>query len=265
MKIKLNSILFFFRKRLLITIFNSFVFLCFTGVYASSTSIITTEKTSKNTIQQLQISGLVYDSNGIPLAGAKILEKGTTNGVQTDFDGNFSIKVSTPNATLVVSYLGFTSKEVIVNNQTNLKITLTEDVSALDEVVVVGYGTQKKVNLTGSVASIDQKFLANRPITNSSQALQGLSGVYVNMSRGRPGADGANIRIRGVGSFGTNNNPLVLVDGVEYNLRDINPSDIESITVLKDAASSAIYGNRAANGVVLIKTRGGEKGKFKVD
>ena len=107
--------------------------------------------------------------------------------------------------------------------------------------------------------------MANRPITNSSQALQGLSGVYVNMTRGRPGAEGANIRIRGVGSFGTNNNPLVLVDGVEYNLRDINPSDIESVTVLKDAASSAIYGNRAANGVVLVKTRGGEKGKFKIE
>jgi TonB-dependent starch-binding outer membrane protein SusC len=214
--------------------------------------------------QTTKITGKVSSDSGEPLPGVSITIKGTTSGTTTNTDGSYQINAGST-STLIFSFIGFEAKEILVGNQSSINVTLNEGQSQLDEVVVVGYGTQKKVNLTGSVASIDQKFLANRPITNSSQALQGLSGVYVNMSRGRPGADGANIRIRGVGSFGTNNNPLVLVDGVEYNLRDINPSDIESITVLKDAASSAIYGNRAANGVVLIKTRGGEKGKFKVD
>ena len=196
--------------------------------------------------QTTKITGKVSSDTGEPLPGVSITIKGTTSGTTTNTDGSYQISAGST-STLIFSFIGYEAKEILVGNQSSINVTLNEGQSQLDEVVVVGYGTQKKVNLTGSVASIDQKFLANRPITNSSQALQGLSGVYVNMSRGRPGADGANIRIRGVGSFGTNNNRLVLVDGVEYNLRDINPSDIESITVLKDAASSAIYGNRSAN------------------
>ncbi|HAK78279.1 MAG TPA: TonB-dependent receptor [Runella sp.] len=211
------------------------------------------------------ITGTVTDENGIGLPGVSVIVKGTVRGTTTDAVGKYRMILSDNSEVLVFSFVGYISQELPIGNQTTLNVSLKPDTKALEEVVVVGYGVQKKANLTGSVASIDQKFLANRPITNSSQALQGLPGVYVNMAKGRPGADGATIRIRGVGSFGTNNNPLVLVDGVEYNLRDINPSDIESITVLKDAASSAIYGNRAANGVVLVKTRGGEKGKFKVD
>lgn len=211
------------------------------------------------------VTGTVTDESGGGLPGVSILVKGTQKGTTTDASGKYKLDVPDEKAILVFSFVGYLSQEITIGSQTTLNVSLKPDTKALEEVVVVGYGVQKKANLTGSVASIDQKFLANRPITNSSQALQGLSGVYVNMSRGRPGADGATIRIRGVGSFGTNNNPLVLVDGVEYNLKDINPADIESITVLKDAASSAIYGNRAANGVVLVKTRGGEKGKFKVD
>lgn len=214
--------------------------------------------------QSSKVSGRIISSAGEALPGVSVVVVGTTTGTTSDANGNYSI-VASANQTLKFSMIGYSSKEVGVGNQTSVNVTLDVDNRQLEEVVVVGYGVQKKANLTGSVASLDQKFLANRPITNSSQALQGLSGVYVNMTRGRPGADGANIRIRGVGSFGTNNNPLVLVDGVEYNLRDINPADIESITVLKDAASAAIYGNRAANGVVLVKTRGGEKGRFKVD
>lgn len=211
------------------------------------------------------IKGSVTDEAGEKLPGVSITIKGSTLGTTSNTNGEYSIAIPNDKSVLVFSFVGYKAQEVLAGNKTNLNIVLQFDTKALDEVVVVGYGVQKKANLTGSVASIDQKFLANRPITNSTQALQGLSGVYVNMSGGRPGNDGATIRIRGVGSFGTNNNPLVLVDGVEYNLRDINPADIESISVLKDAASSAIYGNRAANGVVLVKTRGGEKGKFKVD
>lgn len=213
---------------------------------------------------QNKVSGRIVSNDGTALPGVSVTVKGTPTGTTSNTDGTYQINAQS-NATLIFSFIGYEQKEVLVGNQTQINVTLSESNEQLSEVVVVGYGTQKKANLTGSVSSIDQKFLANRPITNSSQALQGLSGVYVNMSKGRPGADGATIRIRGVGSFGTNNNPLVLVDGVEYNLRDINPADIESVTVLKDAASSAIYGNRAANGVVLVKTRGGEKGRFKVD
>ncbi|MEZ4905303.1 MAG: TonB-dependent receptor [Spirosomataceae bacterium] len=222
-------------------------------------------KVIDNSFLDQTITGTVVDENGNGLPGVSILVKGTQRGTTSDPNGNYKLDIPEGSTTLVFSFVGYEPQEMIVGNRSVLNITLKPDTKALDEIVVVGYGTQKKANLTGSVASIDQKFLANRPITNSSQALQGLSGVYVNMSKGRPGADGATIRIRGVGSFGTNNNPLVLVDGVEYSLKDINPADIESITVLKDAASSAIYGNRAANGVVLVKTRGGEKGKFKVD
>lgn len=222
-------------------------------------------KLVENMLIDQTITGTVVDENGGGLPGVSILVKGTNRGTTTDPNGKYKLDVPDGSAALVFSFVGYMSQEIVIGNRSTLNITMMPDTKALDEIVVVGYGTQKKANLTGSVASLDQKFLANRPITNSSQALQGLSGVYVNMSKGRPGADGATIRIRGVGSFGTNNNPLILVDGVEYSLKDINPADIESITVLKDAASSAIYGNRAANGVVLVKTRGGEKGKFKVD
>ena len=214
--------------------------------------------------QSRRVTGRVTDATGAVLPGVSVTIAGTTRGSTTDADGNFAIEAS-PDQTLKFSYIGYLSSDVNVGNQTQLSVSLTADNKQLDEVVVIGYGTQKKVNLTGSVASLDQKFLANRPITNSTQALQGLTGVYVNMTGGRPGADAATIRIRGVGSFGTGNDPLVLVDGIEFPLTSVNPTDIESITVLKDAASAAIYGNRAANGVVLVKTRNGSKGKLQVD
>ncbi|KAB7725497.1 SusC/RagA family TonB-linked outer membrane protein [Rudanella paleaurantiibacter] len=232
----------------------------------SSVQVFPAEKlTSLQTADQL-INGRVTSETGEGLPGVNVLLKGSTRGTSTDAEGRFRLNVpESGERILVFSMVGYTTQEIALGSRTTLELQLVPDDKLLSEVVVVGYGVQKRANLTGSVATIDQKFLANRPITNSSQALQGLSGVYVNMSRGRPGNDGATISIRGVGSFGTNTNPLVLVDGVEYSLRDINPADIESITVLKDAASAAIYGNRAANGVVLVKTRGGEKGRFKVD
>lgn len=207
---------------------------------------------------QFQVSGTITDTNGGPLAGANIVEKGTVNGTQTDFDGNFVLDLNNENATLVITYIGFANKEISVNGQTTLNIVLEESAAGLDEVVIVGYGTQKKLNLTGAVSTIDTKDLENRPITSASQALQGMQGVYINQIGGQPGQDAATIRVRGVGTL-NNNNPLVLVNGIEFSINDLNPNDIESITVLKDAASAAIYGSRAANGVVLVTTKKGSE------
>ncbi len=213
------------------------------------------------------VSGVVRSETGEGLPGVSIVVKGTRNGTTSDANGQYRISIpdGVGSATLVFSFVGYVNQELVVGARSTVDVQLVADQKSLDEVVVIGYGTQKKVNLTGSVASLDQKFLANRPITNSTQALQGLTGVHVNMAGGRPGADAATIRIRGVGSFGTGNDPLVLVDGVEFPLTSVNPADIETVTVLKDAASAAIYGNRAANGVVLVKTKTGAKGKLQVD
>lgn len=213
--------------------------------------------------QKKTISGVVTDEYNEPIIGANILEKGTTNGTITDIDGQFTLEISSK-ASLVISYIGYTDKEIPVGNNSTLSINLSEDTKMLEEVVVVGYGTQKKVNLTGAISAIDAATLENRPITNSTQALQGTQGVYVNQAGAQPGADKATIRIRGQGTF-NNNDPLILVDGIEFPLEAVNPNDIESISVLKDAASAAIYGSRAANGVVLVKTKSGKKGKFTVN
>lgn len=215
--------------------------------------------------QEFEISGIVNNNNGQPLPGANILEKGTSNGTQTDFDGNFSLTVSNENATLVVSYIGFLTQEVQLGGKTSFIITLQEDAAKLDEVVVVGYGSQKKVNLTGAVSSVKGDDINKRPITQGSQALQGITpGVYINTNSGEPGNDNAAITIRGVGTL-NNAEPLVLIDGIEAPLNSINPNDIETINVLKDAASASIYGTRAANGVVLITTKRGTVGKTVVN
>lgn len=210
----------------------------------------------------LNITGRVIDSNGEPLIGVNILVKGTNKGTTTDIDGRFSLTDINDQAVLVLSYIGYESQEVPVNGQISLTIIMKEDVQTLDEVVVVGYGTQKKVNLTGSVSTIDfVGALENRPITNASQALGGqASGVWVSQNSGKPGSDGAQIRIRGWGTL-NNPNPLVLVDGVEGTFSQINPNDIESISILKDAASAAIYGSKAANGVVLVTTKMAKTGE----
>lgn len=209
------------------------------------------------------VTGIVEDAMG-PIAGANVVEKGTTNGTITDMDGKFTLDVS-PNAVLVVSFIGYTEQQIPVGNQTSFTIQIKEDSQALDEVIVVGYGTQKKVNLSGSVSSVDFADQAlSRPITNVSNALAGLSaGVQVMQNSGQPGSDGSKIRIRGVGTL-NNQDPLVLIDGVEVSMDLVNPQDIESISVLKDAASSSIYGSRAANGVVLITTKKGKAGKLSV-
>jgi TonB-linked SusC/RagA family outer membrane protein len=210
------------------------------------------------------VTGAVMDADGEPLAGVNIFIKGTSTGIITDAGGQYVITVPDGDAVLTFSFIGFVSREITVGNRTVIDVTLDEDVMALEEVVVVGYGTQKKVNLTGAISTINPKRLENRPITKATQALQGVQGVYVNQAGGQPGVDGATIRIRGQGTL-NNNDPLVLVNGIEYRLDAINPNDIESISVLKDAASSAIYGARAANGVILVKTKSGKKGAFTVD
>lgn len=208
---------------------------------------------------QSTITGVVTSlEDGEALPGVTIVVKGTTNGTVTSVDGSYTI-AAPEGGTLVFSYVGYTTQEVETNNRSVINVQLAEDVGTLDEVVVVGYGTQKKENLTGSVASVNAEALENRPLTSASVALQGtVPGVSVNQNSGQPGRNNVNIRIRGIGTL-NNAAPLILVDGIEAPIDNINPEDIASITVLKDAASAAIYGSRAANGVVLVTTKRGRK------
>jgi TonB-linked SusC/RagA family outer membrane protein len=225
---------------------------------------------------QQTVTGTVTDANGVPLSGANIVEKGTTNGVTADFDGNFSLQVTDGDAVLVVSYIGYATREVPVANQTTLNITLEESAAGLDEVVVVGYGTQKKKDLTGSITSLKQSEIENVPVTAVDALLQGRApGVQVVQNSGAPG--NANyIRIRGNNSLFGENRPLYVIDGVPMNEvttnvlnsggqlttgnNDINPNDIASIEILKDASATAIYGSRGSNGVILITTKRGRTG-----
>lgn len=209
------------------------------------------------------VTGVVLDPMGEPLIGVSIKIKGSTIGTITDFDGNFTLNVKSGDI-LEVSYVGFLSQEITYRDQANLKITLKEDTQNLEEVIVVGFGTQKKVNLTGSVANVDNKLIESRPMTSVSAGLQGLlPGVTIAQRSGQPGSDGGTIRVRGTGTF-NNANPMVIVDGIEGTMNDIDPNDIQSISVLKDAASSAIYGSKAANGVILITTKRGKEGKTSI-
>lgn len=212
--------------------------------------------------QAVEITGKVTDvDSGIPIPSANVIEKGRSNGTMTDFDGNFSLSVANKDAILVFSYIGFTTKEISLNGQSSITVQLQESAATLDEVVVVGFGVQKKVNLTGSVATIDGDMLESRAITSVSAGLSGLlPGVSVNQSSGMPGNDGGTIRIRGTGTL-NQASPMVLIDGVEGSLNDVQANDIGSISVLKDAASAAIYGSKAANGVILITTKSGKSGE----
>ncbi|SFF17254.1 TonB-dependent receptor [Spirosoma endophyticum] len=212
------------------------------------------------------VTGLVTDqANGEALPGVSVVVKNSTRGTTTDGEGRYRLALPENEAALLVfSFVGYQSQEVEIGNRSVIDMALTVSDKTLNEVVVVGYGVQKKVNLTGAISIVDIKKQENAPVTNASQLLQGVEGVYVNQPGGQPGRDVATIRIRGVGTL-NNNNPLVLVNGIEFPLENINPADVESISVLKDAASASIYGSRAANGVVLITTKGGKKDKFTVD
>ena len=217
--------------------------------------------------QQRTVTGVVTDQSGLPLPGVTVVVKGTTQGTVTNSEGNFTLAISDGAETLQFSFVGMKTQEIPIEGRTTFTVVMEEETIGIEEVVAIGYGVQKRVNLTGSVAVIDSKTIENRPITNSSQALQGVKGIYVNQAGGAmPGSDGATIRIRGVGTIGgaSKLNPLILVDGVERSFDDINPNDIESISVLKDAASTAIYGSRAANGVILVTTKMGEADQLNV-
>lgn len=217
------------------------------------------------TTQQAGIcKGLVKDATGESVIGASVVVKGTTNGTITDFDGNFSLDGIKKGDVIVISYVGYQTQEIKWNGSP-LNVILKEDSKTLSEVVVVGYGTQKKANLSGSVAMVDSKELENRPIQNVSSGLQGLMpGVAITGTNGAPGQDAGKIRVRGIGTL-NEAGPYILVDGIETStLSAVDPNDIESISVLKDAASAAIYGSKAANGVVLITTKRGKTGQTKI-
>lgn len=210
-------------------------------------------------IHAQQIKGTITDSKGETIIGATVLEKGTSNGTITNFDGEFSIKVSSPNAILEVSYVGFSSQEVKLAGKTTVKVILTEDTQALGELVVVGYGVQKRASVTGSVSSVNAEKLQKLPTDNVSNMLAGrVSGLVSRQTSGVPGENGSQMYIRGVSTTG-NSSPLILVDGVERDFQNLDPSEIETITVLKDAASAAIYGVKGANGVILVTTKRGSK------
>jgi len=215
--------------------------------------------------QDLVVTGVITDGvTGETIPGATVLQKGTGNGTVTDFDGKFKLSISGDNPVLVVSFVGYETQEVTVGNQTNFTIVLQEESTQLTEVVVIGYGTQKKKVVTGAIESVSAEEITSTPILRAEQALQGrTAGVQVTNQSGQPG-EAPNVLIRGAGTTG-NSAPVYVVDGLLVgNIEYLNPGDIESIDVLKDAASAAIYGTRAANGVVLITTKSGTKGKMNV-
>ena len=216
--------------------------------------------------QDGKIWGVVSDAFG-PIAGANVVVKGTTNGTITDMDGRFSLDAP-KGAKLQISYIGYITKELTVDTKTDYVIELVEDSQALEEVVVVGYGTEKKVNVIGSIAQIGSEKLENRSTPQLSNVLTGqMAGVTVIQRSGRPGNSGGEIRVRGVGSFGGESNKsdaLVLIDGIPGKLNDVSSEDVESISVLKDASTAAIYGSRAANGGILVTTKTGKAGKVSV-
>jgi TonB-linked SusC/RagA family outer membrane protein len=215
--------------------------------------------------QTKQIRGTVLDSDGLPLPGAGVNVTGTKTGVSTDMDGNFQLTIPANSVSLTVSFIGFNNKVVPVAGQSVLKIQMQSSNIEMKEVIVVGYGTQKKATLTGAVGVVKGADLNKRSVASLSTALQGtIAGVTVQQGSGEPGADGANIRIRGIGSAGSVTFPLVLVDGIEMSIDQVDMSTVESVSVLKDAASAAIYGSRSANGVVLITTKRGKEGKLKL-
>jgi len=210
---------------------------------------------------------VISTTDDFPIPGVTVVLKGTTQGTTTDVDGNYSLEVAEEGGTLVFSFIGYKTQEIVIGNQSVIDVAFSEDTQGLDEVVVVGYGTQKKVNVTGAVSEVSGDVLTSRPVTNASSMLQGrMPGVRVVQNSGQPGDEGLSIRIRGQGTFsGAGSNPLVLIDGVEGNLSEIDPNNIESVSVLKDAASASIYGSRAANGVVLVTTKKGSSGGLKID
>ena len=223
-------------------------------------------------LAQSVITGVVTDE-GLPLPGASIVIKGTSTGTVTDFNGNYSLSVN-PGDVLVISFVGYSSKTIPVDGRSVINIEMEEDITSLSEIVVVGYGTQQKVNVTGAVSVVNSEELEGQPVANTANLLQGrMPGVQLTTPGGQPGNDAPVVRVRGAVSIGgdannaNKNNPLVLIDGVQSSLTDfglLNPNNIESVSVLKDAASAAIYGTRAAGGVILVTTKQGKDGRINI-
>ena len=229
-------------------------YIIITDEYSSNSSFL-----ENSTQQQKSVSGKVTDSSGASLPGVSVVVKGTTNGSITDANGNYSISNIPENATLQFSFVGMKGQEVVVEGKSTINVTLAEDAIGLEEVVAVGYGSKKEHAITGAISTIKATEIEGRPITQASQILYGLTpGIYANANTGEAGNGQTTFSIRGVGTL-NNASALVLVDGIEAPIDNINPSDIESVTILKDAAAAAIYGSRAANGVVLVTTK---RGKF---
>ena len=214
-------------------------------------------------LQQNIVRGVVTDENGNPIPGVTVVIKGTTRGTTTDLNGNYLLENVAPQSTLVVSFIGYINQEILVGDRAQINISLQQEVTALEEVVVIGYGTQRKEAVTGSVASIGGDALRDIPSSNFTQSIQGrLPGVELSQTSTRPGST-LQIRIRGARSLTANNDPLVVLDGIPFvgSISEINNNDIKSIDILKDASATAIYGSRGANGVILITTNKGQKGQ----
>ena len=226
---------------------------------------VETEEMLSALAQSVSITGKVTASNGDPIPGATVLIKGTSKGTLTDADGKYSISGVAAGSVLQVSFVGMKTSEITVGSQSVINFVLEDETIGIEEVVAIGYGTQKKVNMTGAVSSVKfDEMATSRPITNLSSALSGLSsGVTIRQGNGKPGSDGATIRVRGIGTL-NNSNPLVIIDGMEGSLDALNPQDIESVSILKDAASASIYGSRAANGVILVTTKKGDGKRLNV-
>ena len=215
-------------------------------------------KVEEEEVLQRTVSGNVSDSDGNALPGASVLEVGTTNGTTTDFDGNFSLQLENDDSDLEISFIGFET-QTVSSDSDNILVQLVVSESSLDEIVVTGYGTQLRRNVTGSVATIDNEVIENRSLTSAGAALSGTApGVFVSQNSGEAGQDEISIRVRGIGTL-NDSRPLIIIDGIEGDINLLNPNDIESISVLKDAASGAIYGSRAANGVIVVKTKRGSR------
>ena len=211
--------------------------------------------------QGKKVTGVVVDGTGEPVIGANVVVKGTTNGTITDFDGNYTIEGVSANDVLVISYIGYLSQEVPVGNQSMIKVTLKEDTQTLDEVVVVGYGTMKKSDVTGSISTAKGDDLVKNQSFSALDNLRGkVSGVNIFSNSSQPGAYSNRVVIRGIATINSSSNPLYVVDGVVMENFDlVNPNDIESMEVLKDASAAAIYGARGANGVIMVTTKRGKK------
>ena len=209
--------------------------------------------------QTVTITGVIKDKSGEPIIGANVLEKGTTNGVITNVDGEYTLKVKGANSVLVVSYIGYKTQEVIVRSQRKIDVALTDDTELLDEVVVIGYGTQKKGDVTSAISSVKKDDFIQGKVSDAADLIKGkVAGLVISKGSGDPNS-GSSIRLRGVITLTGSNSPLVLIDGIPGDMGTVSPENIASVDVLKDASAAAIYGTRGANGVILITTVEGKR------